>query len=134
MEKKGRPLIFNNVEELEKKIQEYWDYCEEREKPYTISGLAYYLNTTRQTIFNYSRRDDFAPIIERARDRVLMDTEERLQESGKNSTSGIIFSLKNNFKWTDKVEIESTNTNVNNNVDLSNLSVEEIRELLKDED
>lgn len=134
MEKKGRPLIFNNVEELEKKIQEYWDYCEEREKPYTISGLAYYLNTTRQTIFNYSRRDEFAPIIERARDRVLMDTEERLQESGKNSTAGIIFSLKNNFKWTDKVEIESTNTNVNNNVDLSNLSVEEIRELLKDED
>lgn len=66
MEKKGRPLIFNNAEELEKRIQEYWEYCEEREKPYTISGLAYYLNTTRQTIFNYSRRDEFASIIERA--------------------------------------------------------------------
>ena len=37
--KVGRPLLFKTVEELEKRIEEYFEYCEINEKPMTMSGL-----------------------------------------------------------------------------------------------
>ena len=53
MSKVGRPKIFNDVKEVEEKINAYFNYCEEKEKPYTMSGLAYYLGISRQTLVNY---------------------------------------------------------------------------------
>ncbi len=130
----GRPLIFKTKEELEAKVNEYFEYCEGYGKPLTMSGLAYFLNVDRQTIINYSNREDYFDTIKRARERVLMDTEERLQTSGQ-PTTGIIFALKNNYDWKDKVETENTNinNNTNENIELSHLSIEEIKELLKNE-
>ena len=128
----ARPFIFKTEEELEARIEEYWDYCEESERPMTFCGLAYYLGMTRQSLHNYSTRDKYAHIIEKAKNRIEMDTEERLQIAGQ-ATTGIIFSLKNNYKWNDKHEVEATVDNTNKNYDLSNLSTEQIKELLKDE-
>ena len=44
-------------------------------------------------------------------------------------TAGAIFTLKNNYGWADKQEIVTTN---NNSVDLSGLSEDQIKNLLKD--
>lgn len=131
----GRKLIFETKEKLQSRIDEYFEYCETHEKPLTMSGLAYYLNVDRQTIINYANREEFFDTIKRARERVLMDTEERLQTSGQ-PTTGIIFALKNNYDWRDKVETENTNinSNTNKNIDLSHLSTEEIKELLRNEE
>lgn len=109
--KVGRPRLFNTVEELENRINEYFEYCEINEKPMTMSGLAYYLDVDRQTLINYKNREEFFDAIKKAKQRVLMDTEERLQTS-QQPTAGIIFSLKNNYGWVDKQEIATTTRDI----------------------
>jgi len=118
----GRPLIFKSVKEVEKKIEEYFDYCDNRlvqgydnktneqfayisPEPYTMSGLAYYLGIDRKTLYNYSTKDEYFPTIKRARDKVEMDIERRMND--KNAfTPGLIFNAKNNFDWKDKSEVD----------------------------
>ena len=124
MSKVGRPKIFNDVKEVEEKINAYFNYCEEKEKPYTMSGLAYYLGISRQTLVNYSNQDQFFDTIKKARDRVQMQLEENALSNKANPTF-TIFNLKNNFDWKDKIEhssseVENINKNVSNIADLLN--------------
>lgn len=119
----GRPRAFKSVEEVEKKINAYFNYCEEKEKPYTMSGLAYYLGIDRKTLLNYSKNEEYFHTIKKARDKVQMQLEECLYRLGNNS--GVIFNLKNNFDWKDKIEhssseVENINKNVSNIADLLN--------------
>lgn len=103
----GRPRAFKSVEEVEEKINAYFNYCEEKEKPYTMSGLAYYLEVSRQTLVNYSNKDEYFDTIKKARDRVQMQLEENALSNKANPTF-TIFNLKNNFDWKDKMEVEKT--------------------------
>lgn len=124
MSKVGRPKIFNDVKEVEEKINAYFNYCEEKEKPYTMSGLAYYLGISRQTLVNYSNQDQFFYTIKKARDRVQMQLEENALSNKANPTF-TIFNLKNNFDWKDKIEhssseVENINKNISNIANLLN--------------
>ncbi len=103
----GRPKAFKNVEEVKEKINDYFNYCEEEEKPYTMSGLAYYLEISRQTLVNYSNKDEYFDTIKKARDKVQMQLEENALSNKANPTF-TIFNLKNNFDWKDKMEVEKT--------------------------
>ena len=102
----GRPRAFKSVEEVEEKINAYFNYCEEKEKPYTMSGLAYYLGISRQTLVNYSNQDQFFDTIKKARDRVQMELEE-IALSNKANPTFTIFNLKNNFDWKDSNEVKT---------------------------
>ena len=102
----GRPRAFKSVEEVEEKINAYFNYCEEKEKPYTMSGLAYYLGISRQTLVNYSNQDQFFDTIKKARDRVQMQLEENALSNKANPTF-TIFNLKNNFDWKDSNEVKT---------------------------
>ena len=120
----GRPRAFKSVEEVEKKINAYFNYCEEKEKPYTMSGLAYYLEVSRQTLVNYSYEDEYFDTIKKARDRVQMQLEENALSNKANPTF-TIFNLKNNFDWKDKIEhssseVENINKNISNIANLLN--------------
>lgn len=120
----GRPRAFKSVEEVEEKINAYFNYCEEKEKPYTMSGLAYYLEVSRQTLVNYSYKDEYFDTIKKARDKVQMQLEENALSNKANPTF-TIFNLKNNFDWKDKIEhssseVENINKNVSNIADLLN--------------
>lgn len=120
----GRPRAFKSVEEVEEKINAYFNYCEEEEKPYTMSGLAYYLGIDRKTLLNYSKNEEYFHTIKKARDRVQMQLEENALSNKANPTF-TIFNLKNNFDWKDKIEhssseIENINKNVSNIADLLN--------------
>ena len=106
MSKVGRPKIFNDVKEVEEKINAYFNYCEEKEKPYTMSGLAYYLGISRQTLVNYSNQDQFFDTIKKARDKVQMQLEENALSNKANPTF-TIFNLKNNFDWKDSNEVKT---------------------------
>ena len=106
MREVGRPRAFKSVEEVEKKINAYFNYCEEKEKPYTMSGLAYYLGISRQTLVNYSNQDQFFDTIKKARDRVQMQLEENALSNKANPTF-TIFNLKNNFDWKDSNEVKT---------------------------
>ena len=124
MSKVGRPKIFNDVKEVEEKINAYFNYCEEKEKPYTMSGLAYYLGISRQTLVNYSNQDQFFDTIKKARDRVQMQLEENALSNKANPTF-TIFNLKNNFDWKDKIEqtndsLSEINKNIMNVANLLN--------------
>ena len=124
MSKVGRPKIFNDVKEVEEKINAYFNYCEEKEKPYTMSGLSYYLGISRQTLVNYSNQDQFFDTIKKARDRVQMQLEENGLSNKANPTF-TIFNLKNNFDWKDKIEqtndsLSEINKNIMNVANLLN--------------
>lgn len=130
----GRPEKFQSVEELQKLIDAYFESCEEEVwtkkldpetgevtgwepqydrhgnimkrmvKPYTISGLALALGTSRRTLLDYEQRnDDFSHTIKKAKARCEEFAEEQLFTS--KNTAGVIFNLKNNYEsWVDKQE------------------------------
>ncbi len=122
--KANKPLKFKSPEELESKIQEYYKWAEDNNKHITMSGLAWYLDTNRQTLLNYENSlenewlksvdDDvkvlYVDSIKRAKARIEMEYEEGLYH--KESTVGTIFTLKNNYGWVDKQEIERTNKTI----------------------
>lgn len=115
----GRPKKFNSVEELEQAIEEYFNYCDDYNKPYTISGLAYALDTNRQTLLDYQEQDEFSDTIKRAKARIERFNEELLFSKDV-PTVGVIFNLKNNYNWKDKQEIEAdVNNDVTINIELS---------------
>ena len=143
----GRPLKFENVEELKKKIERYFADCDphvesgvrltpvmvrryrgeetllkpkksERpdewrmlpymhiteQKPYTITGLAIWLNTTRELLISYERREAFSDTIKRAKSIIHAFWEAALFDSNVNP-AGVIFNLKNNWGWKDSAKI-----------------------------
>lgn len=142
--KGGRPLKFETVEILKKKINDYFNRCDPhtemrrvidghdkegsalyKEKevltlqiPYTITGLARALGTTRDVLLDYEsgKYDDyddtdfdgdrFSNVIKDSKLRVQQNAEEILL-SGAPAT-GSIFWLKNNAGWRDKQEVDHT--------------------------
>lgn len=102
MAKRGRPQNISDIEHLEKKINAYFAECDAKEKPYTICGLAYALDIDRRTLLNYEKTSNFFPTIKKAKLRCEMYAEEQLY-MGKNA-AGVIFNLKNNYNWKDKIE------------------------------
>lgn len=120
----GRPLKYETVEQLQKAIDEYFTYCDNRIKqvhskegesygvadpePYTMAGLAYNLNLSRQGLMEYKHKNDgFSDAIKRARHKIEADLERRMY--GRDTfTPGLIFSAKNNFGYKDKTETEQS--------------------------
>lgn len=104
----GRPPIFESPGDLEKAIKEYFEPTGVDLifiAPKTISGLAYHLGfESRQSLYDYEKREEFSYIIKRARLRIEMGYEENL--SGK-QPAGSIFALKN-MGWSDRQEIDHT--------------------------
>ena len=68
--KGGRPKKYTDVQILEQKIKKYFEECEEKGKPLTMSGLAYSLDMDRKTLLNYSKDEKFFPTVKKAKDRV----------------------------------------------------------------
>lgn len=113
----GRPPLYETNEELQSKIDEYFkegvttktviigkapnNYTIEVEVP-TITGLAYYLGfESRQSFYDYEKREEFSYTIKKVRLFIEQHYEEMLQTG---NTIGAIFALKN-FGWQDKREI-----------------------------
>lgn len=116
----GRPPKFESKEQLQSLIDAYfsscWDVDDKGKKtqirPYTITGLANALDTTRETLLDYEEKDGFSDTIKKAKQQCEQYVEEYLF-TGKN-TAGAIFNLKNNYKaWRDKVENELSNPDGN---------------------
>jgi hypothetical protein len=114
----GRPLKFKDKDDLEKRINEYFESCKGHpifnektgdiicnkkgepimidKHPPTMSGLAYALGTNRRTLLNYEGRKEYERIIDDARTRVEICVEENLLSPG--VARGAMFNLQNNFK------------------------------------
>jgi hypothetical protein len=95
----GRPAHFTSVEELQQKIDEYFDLFPKEQQ--TITGLALFLGfESRQSFYDYEKVDQYSYIIKRA--RLSIEHAYELKLSGGNCT-GAIFALKN-MGWMDKSE------------------------------
>lgn len=98
----GRPLKFKSVEEFEQKAGEYFDNTDEYE--WTITGLAYHLETFRDVLMDYEAKDEFSNAVKRAKLRIESAYEKSLRKNGR---AGDIFGLKN-FGWKDRTEQDIT--------------------------
>ncbi len=101
----GRPLKFKSVEELEKKIEAYFDDCKERDEQPFITELAVWLDCDTDTLRNYEGREEFFGTIKRAKQRCEMAVEKGMLTNKFNATASI-FNLKNNYGWKDKTEVD----------------------------
>jgi hypothetical protein len=110
----GRPLKFKSVEVLQERIDDYFNSCWEENdegkriqvRPYTITGLANFLDCDRQTLLNYQEKEEFFGTIKRAKSMCEQYVEEYLF-TGKN-TAGGIFNLVNNYGWQNKHNTDIT--------------------------
>lgn len=128
----GRPPKYKRVEEIEDKIEKYFESREgeplldddgnqvvnkygypcwiKPPKPPTVTGLALALGfCCRRDLLNYQGKKEFCNTITRAKSRVEEYTESRLFD--RDGSNGAQFSLRNNFKgWNidneQKLEIE----------------------------
>ena len=126
--KVGRPPMYKTVEEMQAKIDAYFEDCKAKplldaegfpvldkhgvpilygERPLTVTGLALALGfTSRQALLNYQEKEEFVDAIMRAKSRVECYVEERLFD--KDGANGAKFSLANNFEgWREKQQIEA---------------------------
>ncbi len=114
-----RPLIYPTAELLKEVIDGYFSYCDSQNgkdyngkiiinKPYTISGLCDYINIHQDTLTEYGKRENFEHVVRMAKQKVESFV---LEMASINKTNPIIaiFNLKNNFGYTDKIDV-STNT------------------------
>lgn len=120
----GRPAKYNNAEEMQVIIDEYFKECEESGEVASVTGLAFVLDIDRYTLLRYennkesdwlknfddSVRAEFSATIKRAKRYIESRYEQTLYSPGK--TVGAIFTLKNNYNWVDKQEIEQTNKTI----------------------
>lgn len=126
--KVGCPPRYKTVEEMQEKIDEYFESCKGNilydaegqpmrdkyglpiiygAKPLTITGLALALGfTSRQALLNYQAKKDFVDTVTRAKAIVEEYAESRLYD--KDGANGAKFSLANNFDgWKEKQQIEA---------------------------
>lgn len=130
----GRPPKYKNKEEIEKRIEAYFEECKGEmltdengdaitdkhgnpvfchSKPPTVTGLALALGfTSRQGLLYYQAKQEYMDIITRAKSKVEEYTEQRLFD--RDGVNGAKFSLINNFKgWSDKSRDETDNEVLN---------------------
>lgn len=136
--KNGRPMKFKSVEELQEKIDAYFESCyeevwiqdEEGEwkpvldhdgnvktrmiRPLTITGLAVALDTSRQTLLNYEENGQFFDTIKKAKEKIESFAEEQLFTNPR--TAGVIFNMVNNYGWKNKQEHDQ-NVTVNSKLE-----------------
>lgn len=136
MKQVGRPQVFSNPDELEGLISGYFDYCDPhislrfrmlddgrlikeqymtQQIPYTVTGLANYLNTSRRTLLNYERKGEFFHTIVDAKMRIAEFWEIALITQ--KNVSGIIFNLKNNWGWNKSLSGSSRPEQVTSDLD-----------------
>ena len=126
--KGGCPPMYKTPEEMQAKIDAYFDSCYgeyvtddegnlmtdknghpvmTKPRPLTITGLALALGfTSRQALLNYEAKEEFVDTIKRAKAKVEQYAEERLFD--RDGVNGAKFNLSNNFSgWSEKQQIES---------------------------
>ena len=125
----GRPPKFMDADELEKKIAEYFEDCDNNDKPYTVTGLAYTLGISVQQLRDYKNAVDninilkqlddtikaeLSCVVKRAYQMCEMYAEKRLLDSKCNkSPVGYIFALKNfQGDFVDKQEVVNTENKI----------------------
>lgn len=128
-ETRGRPRAFKDEAEFLDKFKAYIQYCKEHERFPNVAGFCARLLITRETF--YAQKDYYSDTYNIV-NSILED--EVLQH---NTYMAQLY-LKNKCGYKDKAEIDNNIGNKDDKpfakVDFSHLTVEQIKELLKNED
>ncbi len=89
-------------------------------RPFTVTGLAVALDTSRETLLDYEKNPENAAFSDtiKAAKQIIHNYAEEYLFNGKNAT-GAIFNLKNNWGYVDRID----NNNLNANVDVDDAKV-----------
>ena len=122
----GRPPKYDNPEDMQKIIVEYFNQCDKEGKKPTVSGLGYVLGLSRRQILEYENCIDSDDVFKRFDDDVKLGFRNSIKEAkrfiescledklinGSTTPIGLIFALKNNYGWVDKQEVVQTNKEI----------------------
>lgn len=130
----GRPPIFNNPDDLQSKVDEYFKSGVKKKtvligKPPkqipieievpTITGLCIFLGfESRQSFYDYEKHEEFSYTVKRARLFIENEYEEMLQTG---NTTAAIFALKN-FGWMDKQDVDQKTT-ISGGLDITGMEI-----------
>lgn len=101
----ARPLLFAAPEELQAKIDQFFEDCKNNDEHPIVEGLALALKTNPQTLINYQDRPEFADIIENAKIRIANHVMGRAM-AGKINPTIAIWVSKNHYGYVDKQQTE----------------------------
>ena len=102
--KTGQPPLYASPEELIEDIVDYMLHCEDHGKPLTITGFVQHSRfESRQSLWDYEQISEFSYPIRRFKLMVEADLNERLVSADSEKIPGIIFSLRNNFSWRERL-------------------------------
>ena len=118
----GRKPLWETNEELVEVISGYWEYCADVKEIPDVESLADYLDTTRKTLIDYEKKEDFCYTIKKAKTKIAK-IKKQMAMKGLIPTAVFCFVFKNNHDYKDTVE--SVNKNENINQDITMLSYEE---------
>jgi hypothetical protein len=120
---RGQPRAFKTDKVFKEKFLQYIAYCKDNDQLANVAGFCVFCNMTRETF--YKQQEYYS------------DTYKRIQEvledytiNAKINDTFKIFYMKNKFGYKDKTELDS-NVNSNVNLNLSNLTNEQLEDLLK---
>lgn len=106
----GRPRKYDTSEEMEVKVNEYFNWCIDSKTELTVTGLALYLGfSSKQSLYEYQENKEFTDLIKKARTAVEMSYELDLRTF---KFGGAVFALKN-MGWTD-VTTQNVNQTITN--------------------
>ena len=105
IDKRGfkRPATYIGAQDLYKAGLNFFKKCDEKKKPYTVTGLALALGFSGRTeLLRYQGKATFEDAVKKLKSIVEESVEERLFT---HNPTGAIFWLKN-FGWTDRQDID----------------------------
>ena len=101
----ARPRIIKTPKQFDELADAYFRKCGDDGEPILLSGLILALGlSSRESLDEYGRRQEFFDSVKRAKLHVEMEYEKRLCGT---APTGAIFALKN-FGWSDRQDVELT--------------------------
>jgi hypothetical protein len=117
----ARPVKIETAEELQAAFKDYIDGCDNATKEVlnnkgglttvpnpiipTLGDFCYRLGITTETLRVWEERDGFSATVKNIKETILSRKEFHLLQ-GNGNTTGLIFDLKCNHGWKDKINIE----------------------------
>lgn len=109
----GRPVEY--TEDVPNKVGEYVDYCFENKELPTRAGLAVYIGISKQTLFTWE--DKNKQLLDSLKKMDALQENEVWQKALKGEyNSNIAKLLLFNHGYSDKVQTDNTNTNLNTEI------------------
>lgn len=119
--KKNRKTYSPN--QLLRAVNNYFSICEEEGRVPTMTGLSLHLGVNRVTMYEWGRDEEYAEILEAARDCMKTWCAEEVWDA-QGVAAGKIAFMKNVFGWSEKIEQETRSVNLQ-------MTVEEARKKLE---